>query len=124
MVGQVDGTVTAINLADMSIIANNERHHTQEVTTIDVSLKYIVTGAVDGSVKVLKVTGGSGTPYVFKDHTAAVTNVIIVEEKDIVITKGFLILCSCFANIIFTFVCREGQENISVQSGWYWHQIG
>ena len=41
VVGQVDGTVTAINLADMSIIANNERHHTQEVTTIDVSLKYL-----------------------------------------------------------------------------------
>ena len=88
VVGQADGTVTAINLVDMSIIANNPNHHAQEVTTIDVSLKYIATGSADGSVKVLKVIGGSGTPYSFKVHTAAVTNVIIVEDKDLIVTKG------------------------------------
>ena len=90
VVGQVDGTMTAINLVDMSVIANSAGHHAKEISAIDVSGKYIVTGSHDKTVKVMKVTENSG-PGVIRDHKDIVTNVILVEDKDLLITKGICI---------------------------------
>ena len=79
--------MTAVNLVDMSIIANSPDHHANEISAIDVSAKYIVTGSHDKTIKVMKTMENTG-PKVLKDRTDVVTNVIIVEDKDLLVTKG------------------------------------